>query len=217
MNENHLIKLIFDFITIVHNKYCALQQTDDDIKVEISRVLPELEKKLLEFNFLMDSERFTAVNQNNHPVIPFGKSALEKVDKNDNLLSNIISSIIDYAPWRYSYKPRTDLIDAEKKIAFAELVGPEAILKSESVCLGLTMIAPATKYPEHYHPATELYYIVSGEALWTIGNKTCLRNRGEYILHESNEIHAMETTLDPLLAIYTWSGTNVKTTSSYVL
>lgn len=216
MNRYDFVKLIIDFISVVHDKYSSAKQPDGDITVEINHILSELEKIISEYNYVMDSEKFTTVQRNDHPVIPYGRSALEKVNKEDDRLSIVINSIIEYAPWRYSYKPRTDLIDADKKIAFAELVGPDAILKSESIGLGLTLIAPGTRYPEHYHPAIELYNIVSGETKWTIGNNTRVRNRGEYILHKSNEVHAMETTLEPLLAIYTWSGTDIRTTSAYV-
>jgi hypothetical protein len=38
---------------------------------------------------------------------------------------------------------------------------------------------------------------------------------GAFILHPSQAIHAMQTHAEPLLAIYTWSGADVRTASVY--
>ena len=118
-------------------------------------------------------------------------------------------------PWRYSYSKRDDAPRLEENIAFAEIIGPEAPFKSESVCLGLTLIGPDTLYPPHEHPAVELYYVAAGTATW-IANGISSRNPpGAFILHPSQVIHAMQTHREPLLAVYSWSGEDVKTLSSY--
>jgi gentisate 1,2-dioxygenase len=102
-----------------------------------------------------------------------------------------------------------------QNIAFAEIVGPAAPFRSDSVCLGLTLIGPETLYPAHRHPAIELYYVVAGIATWTLVGVSQDNPPGTFILHPSQAIHAMRTHAEPLLAIYSWSGSDVRTTSVY--
>jgi quercetin dioxygenase-like cupin family protein len=109
-------------------------------------------------------------------------------------------------PWRYGYDPRPDLPSLEQRMAWAELVGPLAPFFSERICIGITAIGPHTRYPEHLHPAVEVYYVLSGTALWTAGGITHERPPGSFILHPANTVHVMETGDEPLIAAYTWSG-----------
>lgn len=109
-------------------------------------------------------------------------------------------------PWRYGYAPRPDLPGLEERMAWAELVGPLAPFRNDQMCVGLVVIAPHTRYPEHFHPAVESYYVLSGTARWTAGGVTTTRPPDSYILHPENIEHAMETTDETLIAAYTWSG-----------
>ncbi|THF65291.1 dimethylsulfonioproprionate lyase family protein [Pseudothauera rhizosphaerae] len=109
-------------------------------------------------------------------------------------------------PWRYGYTPRPDFPGLETRMAWAELVGPLAPFRSDRACLGLTFIAPRTRYPEHFHPAVETYFVLSGTARWTAAGVTHERVPGDWVLHPSDIIHVMETGDEPLLAAYTWSG-----------
>jgi len=102
-----------------------------------------------------------------------------------------------------------------QNIAFAEIIGPAAPFRSDSVCLGLTLIGPETLYPVHRHPAIELYYVVAGIATWTLDGLSQDHPPGTFILHPSQAIHAMRTHAEPLLAIYSWSGSDVRTSSVY--
>jgi hypothetical protein len=126
-----------------------------------------------------------------------------------------INPVIHFLPWRYSYPPRADAPDLAQNIAFAEILGPEAPLRTDALCLGLTLIGPETLYPAHRHPAVELYLVVAGTATWTLDGVVREHPPGAVILHPSQAVHAMQTHADPLLAIYFWTGTDVYTTSVY--
>jgi quercetin dioxygenase-like cupin family protein len=67
-------------------------------------------------------------------------------------------------------------------------------------------VAPHTNYPAHAHPALELYHVISGRARWTAGGTVEDRRPGDFILHPSGIRHAMSTSEEPLLTIYTWTG-----------
>ena len=109
-------------------------------------------------------------------------------------------------PWRYGYAPRADAPDLGQRMAWAEIVGPAAPIRSDRVGFGLTFIGRDTFYPPHRHPAVELYGVVSGTALWTLEGETRHRPPGAFVLHRENAEHAMRTAAEPLLAIYSWTG-----------
>lgn len=90
---------------------------------------------------------------------------------------------------------------------YCSLVGPNGFFSSSEFRLGFLLLGPQCHYPEHFHPAQELYVPLYGEALWSRGSGAYKRKQvGEPVFHESNELHAMRTTDHPLLALYFWSG-----------
>ncbi|CAO3424487.1 dimethylsulfonioproprionate lyase family protein [Azospirillum doebereinerae] len=116
-------------------------------------------------------------------------------------------------PWRFGYAPRADLPELQNRMAWAEIVGPAAPIRSDRVGFGLTLIGRDTHYPSHRHPAVELYAVVSGTAAWTLDGVTTQRPPGDVVLHPANAVHAMRTTDEPLLALYSWTGDIVSPTA----
>jgi mannose-6-phosphate isomerase-like protein (cupin superfamily) len=106
--------------------------------------------------------------------------------------------------------------DLGNRMGWGEILGPEAPYHDEHFCFGFTLLGKNTLYPAHYHPATELYVVLSGLAVWTLDGVSKVRGPGEFILHPSNHVHSMQTKDEPLLALYTWSGDDVVTLSKYV-
>jgi hypothetical protein len=182
------------------------QPTDDAVGREIRNVLSLLEP------LPALSGRFTG---NDHATTRHIEAALKAGDKSTASLLDQIRPVIPFLPWRYSYPARADAPSLGLNIAFAEMIGPKAPFHSESVCLGLTLIGPETLYPDHRHPAIELYYVAAGLATWTLDGISRDQPPGAYILHPSQAVHAMRTHAEPLLAIYSWSGSDVQTTSVY--
>jgi hypothetical protein len=135
-------------------------------------------------------------------------------DTTDDLLA-AVRGVAFHLPWRYSYAKRIDALGLEDNMAFAEIIGPDAPYVSERVCLGLTLIGPNTFYPPHRHPAIELYYVVAGEATWTANGASRRNSSSAFILHRSQVVHAMQTHQEPLLAVYTWSGEDIRSSSVY--
>jgi mannose-6-phosphate isomerase-like protein (cupin superfamily) len=150
-----------------------------------------------------------------HPSTRHLESAFASGDSATAALLATIRPVVFHLPWRYSYAKRSDARGLEDNMAFAEIIGPEAPYVSERVCLGLTLIGPNTFYPPHLHPAIELYYVVAGEATWTANGVSIRNPPGAFILHGSQVVHAMRTHQQPLLAVYTWSGDDIRTTSAY--
>jgi len=197
---------VAELIEAIVKRFSGLHADHTAARAEIQRVL-ELLKTIP-----APTGRFV---RSQHPIIQYADSALAGGNVATSFLLDAIRPAIRILPWRYSYARREDAPDLGERIAFAELIGPEAPFISRSVCLGLTLIAPRTLYPAHKHPAVELYYVVSGAAEWTAGAHSQIKPPGTYILHQSNCIHAMRTGNEPLLAVYTWTGADVVTTSVY--
>jgi mannose-6-phosphate isomerase-like protein (cupin superfamily) len=109
-------------------------------------------------------------------------------------------------PWRYGYAARVDFPGLERRMGYAEIVGPKAPFRSDSVCLGLTFLAPETHYPDHRHPAVELYRVIAGHPAWTIEGRTRRLAPPAAVLHRSGARHAMASGEEALLAIYSWTG-----------
>lgn len=150
-----------------------------------------------------------------HPVLRHLPQALAATPPHAAEASSALQQVGRHLPWRYGYARREDAPDLGSRIAFAEIVGPDAPSRSDAACVGVTLIAPHTLYPDHRHPAIELYYVLSGTATWRAGGRSKLAPPGTFVLHPSGVTHSMETHDEPLLAAYTWSGDDVKTTSTY--
>jgi len=84
----------------------------------------------------------------------------------------------------------------------ALVIGPQGLEECPSALLGVSLMAPATSYPEHSHPPDELYLALSagewrqGEADWfSPGVGGAVRN-------PPGVVHAMRSTDKPLFAIW---------------
>jgi quercetin dioxygenase-like cupin family protein len=199
-------KDVFSLIDRIIAHYRNTVSGDEEIRKETARVLSLLE------HLPSLSEDF---NESRHPVVAHVDEALTSAEHAYSDFTAAIRPAIRYLPWKYNYAPRKDKPSLGSTIGFAEIIGPEAPLRSDKVCLGLTLIAPDTLYPLHHHPAVELYYVIGGNAVWTKKGIARLVPPGEYVLHESNVIHSMETGSEALLALYAWTGDDVITISVY--
>ena len=60
-------------------------------------------------------------------------------------------------------------------------------------------------YPWHRHPAEEIYMVLSGKALFKReGEKDRWCEEADYVIHETNQPHALQTTNSPMLALVAW-------------
>ncbi|MEM7122024.1 MAG: dimethylsulfonioproprionate lyase family protein [Pseudomonadota bacterium] len=130
-----------------------------------------------------------------------------------NRLRQDITASADQLPWMSSFYPEDGYADIGRfydGYAFAmaagdPVYGDESVWQSREVGLSYTVQAPHTLYPEHAHTAVELYYVVSGKALWKRGSEPWVaRYPGDIILHETGMRHAMMTGDEPLVACAIW-------------
>ncbi|SER80059.1 Dimethlysulfonioproprionate lyase [Butyrivibrio fibrisolvens] len=189
---------------LIHNN-----EFDKDINKEIKEEIARVTSSVI-------PEQTGSFEKSTSPLLKYAESSTLHGSKETEPLLRLIREVFDYLPWKYNYEEREDKKDLGSYMGWAELIGPEAPYKSDDFCLGFTLISPYTLYPEHRHPAIELYKVLSGTAEWTLEGATQKRLPGEVILHPSNKIHKMQTYDQTLLALYTWSGNDVVTLSEYV-
>ena len=63
--------------------------------------------------------------------------------------------------------------------------------------------------------SSELYLVLGGSAKWQTPTSDRCVPPGEFVLHRSNEPHAMHTFDEPLLALLSWSG-DIDAPAAYV-
>ncbi|WP_022753041.1 dimethylsulfonioproprionate lyase family protein [Butyrivibrio fibrisolvens] len=189
---------------LIHNN-----EFDKDINKEIKEEIARVTSSVI-------PEQTGSFEKSTSPLLKYAESSTLHGSKETEPLLRLIREVFDYLPWKYNYEEGEDKKDLGSYMGWAELIGPEAPYKSDDFCLGFTLISPYTLYPEHRHPAIELYKVLSGTAEWTLEGATSKRVPGEVILHPSNKIHKMQTYDQTLLALYTWSGNDVVTLSEYV-
>ena len=92
--------------------------------------------------------------------------------------------------------------------ANARVIGPDGLEIRDDVSVGLSLMAPNTRYPDHRHPPEEVYLVLSpGE--WRQGDGAWHEPGPGGVVHNPPAIvHAMRSGDTPLLAIWClWMGT----------
>ncbi len=90
--------------------------------------------------------------------------------------------------------------------AYAELVGPDGFFAGDDFLMGLFLLGPRRLYPDHHHPAPELYWLLTGPSEWRRDEGEFIeRHAGETIWHSPMTSHATRTLEGPLLAVWAWT------------
>jgi quercetin dioxygenase-like cupin family protein len=86
--------------------------------------------------------------------------------------------------------------------ANALVAGPEGIEIRDDVMIGISLMAPHVRYPDHRHPPEEVYVSLAGGAWWKEHGDWYGPGSGGLVYNEPNVLHAMATEQEPLLAIW---------------
>jgi dimethylpropiothetin dethiomethylase len=97
------------------------------------------------------------------------------------------------------------------------IIGPQGMIIDQRFKFGVYLQTPGTFYPAHRHEAEELYFLLSGSALWQRDDADFEPvTSGALIHHASYQPHAMWTHDEPLLALWAWTGNLASDTYSFV-
>jgi hypothetical protein len=86
--------------------------------------------------------------------------------------------------------------------ANATIAGPEGLEIRRDVWIGVSLMAPHTRYPDHRHPPEEIYVVLS-EGQWRQASDPWHEpGIGGLVYNPPNVVHAMRSTERPLLALW---------------
>lgn len=91
--------------------------------------------------------------------------------------------------------------------AYCNLLGWEGFAARDSLACGFLLLGPGLHYPDHAHPAEEVYCPLTDDSEWSRDRGPFEgRSRGALIHHPSWMPHATRVGRTPLLALYFWRG-----------
>jgi hypothetical protein len=91
--------------------------------------------------------------------------------------------------------------------AYAEIIGPKGFFPGSDFLLGFLILGPRRLYREHYHPAPELYWMLTGPSNWKRGAAGWEKlEAGEMRWHQPFVVHATESSNTPLLCLWAWTN-----------
>lgn len=93
--------------------------------------------------------------------------------------------------------------------ANAVVIGADGLEERSDVWIGVSLLAPATRYPDHRHPPEEIYSVLSPGAWWQAHGLWHEPGIGGVVHNPPDVVHAMRATTAPLLAVWClWNGTD---------
>lgn len=96
--------------------------------------------------------------------------------------------------------------DSKKKM-IVELIGPNGLMQSDTIRLGLYGILPGVNYGYRTHPAEEIFIMLAGEADWAKGDEGFITMRAGGRAHHPPMLrHATRTRQHPFMTMYIWRG-----------
>ena len=117
---------------------------------------------------------------------------------------NGLSPLLQWKRRKGSAPDGTNFYDGH---ANALVAGPGGLEEREDVWVGISLMAPYVRYPDHRHPPEEVYVSLAGGAWWNANMEWTTPGPGGLIYNDPNVMHAMRTEAQPLLAIWClWMG-----------
>lgn len=172
-------------------------------------------------NLILEEHRMDSVNEiTNTAKYPFVQNTLIEIDALDvakDSFKELIASI-NKASEIITWYPNTTFSNPEEAIKrenyCANLIGKPRdmqkspyLFSSDKIICGLFLMGKHQLYPEHYHPAQETWVILSGNAEWKSGDGDWqIKQPSDWFTYTENQVHAMKTGDEPLLALWVWTG-----------
>ena len=98
-------------------------------------------------------------------------------------------------------------IEHSKRKAHVEILGPNGLISSNSVRIGLYGMLSQSEYGIRTHPAEEIYIALAGVSYWKRGNDEYQELLpGESSYHPSLMPHASKTEKKAFMSVYVWNG-----------
>lgn len=129
-------------------------------------------------------------------------SALGAAERHVPALAGALAALAERLTW--AARPGSDAVpgDFEHRHANALIAGPEGLERRDDLRIGVSLMAPDTRYPDHRHPPEEVYVVLS-EGEWRQEAGPWHRpGPGGLVYNPHNIVHAMRAGPAPLLALW---------------
>ena len=143
------------------------------------------------------------------PVLAYLPQCMGQAMLLDPDLAAAIAAVEDALQWRRSPAYTDHILGAgfNANYGWAQIIGPHGFFPGDDFLLGLLMLGPDRHYPDHYHPAPELYWPLTPDSFWSRDGKPFdARPQGAIIWHAPMTLHATITGSMPLLAAWCWTS-----------
>ncbi len=143
------------------------------------------------------------------PAVRHFAEATAEVMAGEPHLAAALAAIEEHLQWRRSEAYSDAVLGPGfmDDYGWCQLVGPHGFFGSHDFLLGLLLLGPGRHYRDHYHPAPELYWPLTGPCDWKRGaGGFVTREAFEVIWHRPFIVHATKTLENPLLAVWCWTG-----------
>ena len=138
---------------------------------------------------------------------PLPPSFINVMNRSDShpICKLINDTPFDWVPPKTSNDPL--YIEHSKSKIHIELLGPDGLIRSDKVRLGLYGMKPNSEYGLRTHPAEELYIMLAGDSDWKRGNEPYITHYpGEQSYHPSMMPHASRTRKEAFFSVNAWHG-----------
>lgn len=146
-----------------------------------------------------------AITPNQLPVNRLIAAAWSEMEAGPSPLPEIASAFMAFEPhlnWqrRRSATPEDGAFGNNH--ANAMLIGPGGIEQREDVWVGVTLMAPESRYVDHDHPPEEVYMAFTDGEWWNAGMPWTRPGPGGFIYNPPGIRHAMRSGTGPMLSVW---------------
>ncbi|MCB1378510.1 MAG: hypothetical protein KDK89_09125 [Alphaproteobacteria bacterium] len=157
---------------------------------------------------VIDESAFMAPQPARLPVLHHLPHCIGEAMLLDPELAAAIASLEDELEWRQT-EQYPEAVMGEGFMAnygWSQIIGPHGCFPGDDFLLGLMLLGPGQHYRDHYHPAPELYWPLTGPSDWKQGAGSYeTKDAGSVIWHIPWKVHATATYGIPLLAVWCWT------------
>lgn len=127
-------------------------------------------------------------------------SGIEDMPNNLRAISRNLVALREHLSWYQRQEP--DHPAFMQAHANAQLIGPQGLLLSDDLMVGVSLLNADTIYPDHQHPPAEIYLVLSQGQWRQKANNWHEPGVGGYVYNTPNVVHAMQSHEQPLFAIW---------------
>ena len=187
----------------------ADQRILDGIKAYVSGLAhPDLDD--FRDGIMVAGDDWVPVEPQHGPASEIMVVALEHTTPETHELAALFAAERATCKWEQTYKPSdNEAVNAMLKVyGFAEIIGKWGPFVSDRTRVSMVLWGANIIYPQHRHKAEEIYLIVAGSALFTVGEGTNVwtapKRAGDVIRIPSNSLHGFTTSDEPIAILAVW-------------